>query len=129
MAISHQKLYQTHQVSCSGGIRLGSNGQVVLITSEESVYQDELTPCKNECLFRAQGLVGDQSWTNPRNSRFRDLLLSGGSVPLYEKVAVNQYELLGSYYLNGDIYTTTEPGEDGIDRTVFVFPLHRVIKS
>jgi 5-methylcytosine-specific restriction enzyme A len=126
MAISHQQLYQSHQVSCSGGIRLGTDGQVVLITSEESVYQDELTPCKNECLFRAQGLVGDQSWSNPRNSRLRDLLLSEGSVPLYEKIAVNEYELLGNYYLYSDIYTGTEPGEDGTNRTVFIFPLQRV---
>jgi hypothetical protein len=125
MPITHKQLYQRHQVSCSGGIRLGSNGQIVLITSEESVYQDELSDCRNECFFRGQGLVGDQTWSNSRNRRLRDVLLNSGIVPLYEKVAVNQYELLGNYHLNGEIYTTIEPGEDCVDRTVFVFPLER----
>ena len=125
MAITHEQLYRLHQVECSGGIRLGGNGQIVLITSEESVYQDELSDCKNECFFRGQGLIGNQSWHNARNSRLRNVLLNSGLVPLYEKVAVNQYELLGNYYLNGEIYSAIEPGEDGIDRSVFVFPLKR----
>lgn len=126
MILTHEQLYKSNNVSCSGGIRLGKNGEIILITAEGSVYQDQLSLDKRSCEFRGQGLVGDQTWSNPCNSRLRQELLAGNSVPLYEKIAVDEYELLGNYKIEGSIYTATEPGEDGIDRTVFVFPLIRV---
>ncbi|GAA0237186.1 HNH endonuclease [Metaclostridioides mangenotii] len=111
--------------ACSGqGCMRKSNSTntLVLISDEtKGLYEDKWY--KNEFHYTGMGKNGDQSLDFMQN---KTLALSNENtveIHLFEVFEKKRYTYIGQVYLIGEPYQSIQQGEDGIDRTVWIFKL------
>jgi 5-methylcytosine-specific restriction protein A len=122
---THQELLDLFRVSNMGGIRVSKTlGAVILISSaHNALYEDRQ---QGEAFhYTGEGRRGDQTLT--RGNRAIDRSLDAGTpLLLFFKNATNEYEFQGEVRLLGEPLQEQQRDEDGMMRTVWVFPLEAV---
>ena len=122
---THQELLDLFSVSNMGGIRVSKMvGAIVLISSvHNDLYADRQ---QGEVFhYTGEGRHGDQTMT--RGNRAIERSLDAGTpLLLFFKKATNEYEFQGEVRLAGEPTQEQQPDEDGMMRTVWVFPLEAV---
>ena len=123
--LSHLDLLDIFRVGNMGGIRISKTvGAIVLISSvHNDLYEDRQ---QGEVFnYTGEGKLGDQALT--RGNRAIDRSPDSG-IPLllFFKRATNEYEFQGEVRLASEPSQEQQPDEDGMMRTVWVFPLEAV---
>lgn len=76
--------------------------------------------------YTGMGKNGDQDIHWAQNDTLANCMSNGIDVHLFEVIDAGQYTYCGRIELVGKPYTETQPGEDGKDRLVWMFPIKPV---
>jgi 5-methylcytosine-specific restriction protein A len=112
--------------SGQGGMRKSNSTNTLVLISDETkgLYEDKWY--KDEFHYTGMGKNGDQSLEFMQN---KTLALSNENkveIHLFEVFEKKRYTYIGQVYLIGEPYLSIQQGEDGIDRTVWIFKLKLV---
>ena len=122
--ITNKTLYATFKCACEGGVRYSSAYQLLVLVSNfvdprhtGGKWQD------NILYYTGSGKSGDQDIAKGTNKRLLTSL--EGSTPIYyfEVYTQGKYTYRGQVLAAGEPFQREEPGADGIERKVWIFPL------
>ena len=121
--IDNEHLCNAFGCSPQGGMRrsLKTNTLVLVSNHVESIYDDRWI--NGVFHYTGMGQKGAQSLTFGQNKTLAESLRNGVDVHLFEVDKAKEYTYQGRVVLAGTPYEETQPDQDGVDRTVFVFPL------
>lgn len=121
--LDNEQLCNAFGCSPQGGMRrsLKTNTLVLVSNHVESIYDDRWI--NGVFHYTGMGQKGAQSLTFGQNKTLAESLNNGVDVHLFEVDKAKEYTYQGRVVLAGTPYEETQPDQDGVDRTVFVFPL------
>lgn len=119
-------LMQIFKCSGQGGMRKSNTTNTLVLISDETkaLYEDKWYG--DEFHYTGMGKSGDQSLEFMQNKTLYQSNLNGVEVHLFEVFEKKKYTYAGQVKLSGEPYQTTQPGEDGVDRQVWIFKLKLV---
>lgn len=122
--INNESLVEIFQCSTQGGMRRSKATNTLVLVSNhvKSLYLDRWD---DSGLFHytGMGMNGDQSLDFMQNATLANSDTNGVELHLFEVFKPQQYTYRGQVQLAGSPYTETQPGEDGEQRAVWMFPL------
>lgn len=122
--ITNKTLYTTFKCACEGGVRYSSAHHLLVLVS--NFVDPRHTGGKwdgNILYYTGSGKTGNQDMTRGMNKRLFASLRS--SVPIYyfEVYTQGSYTYRGRIVAAGEPFQRQEPGADGVERKVWIFPL------
>ncbi|MDC5703455.1 HNH endonuclease [Vibrio europaeus] len=133
--LDNQQLCEVFGCSPQGGMRRShkTNALVIISNHIKSIYDDRWD---GELLhYTGMGSNGDQSLSFAQNKTLAESNVNNVGVHLFEVFKDKEYTYVGQVTLFDKPYTEQQPGDDGVHRQVFVFPLqvakqdHRVVSA
>lgn len=127
--ITNKTLYTTFKCACEGGVRYSSTYQVLVLVS--NFVDPRHTGGKwqeNILYYTGGGKTGDQDIGKGTNKRLLTSLETGTRIYYFEVYTQGQYTYRGEVVAAGPPFQRQEPGSDGVERKVWIFPL-RLQKS
>lgn len=124
--ISNSTLTSIFHCGNMGGMRRsrGTNTLVLIADYTKGLYHDKWIG--GVLHYTGMGKNGDQSILDSQNNTLANCNTNGVDVHLFEVMDEGQYTYCGRIELVDKPYTETQPGEDGIDRLVWMFPIRPV---
>ena len=124
--ISNSDLVSIFHCGNMGGMRRSrsTNTLVLIADYTKGLYHDKWIG--GVLHYTGMGKNGDQSILDSQNNTLANCNTSGFDVHLFEVMDEGQYTYCGRIELVDKPYTETQPGEDGIDRLVWMFPIRPV---
>lgn len=121
--LTNIELYKVFGCGNSGGMRRAkkTNSLIIISSHVESIYDDRWDG--DVLLYTGMGQNGDQSLEFNQNKTLNESAVNGVQVFLFEQFKVNEYTYLGLVELLGQPYTEQQLGQNGLLRTVYIFPL------
>lgn len=121
--LTNQELQAAFFCGNSGGMRRShaTNSLVLVSDHLKSLYDDRWIG--NVLHYTGMGQSGDQSLDFMQNKTLSESDINGVDIYLFEVVRENQYTFVDRVRLDGKPYQEQQPGADGKDRLVWVFPL------
>ena len=109
-----------------GGMRRSKTTNTLVIVSDytKGIYHDKWIG--GVLHYTGMGKSGDQNINWAQNATLAACGRNGVDVHLFEVMDAGEYVYCGRIELVGKPYTETQPGEDGIDRKVWMFPIRPV---
>ena len=109
-----------------GGMRRSKTTNTLVIVSDytKGIYHDKWIG--GVLHYTGMGKSGDQDINWAQNATLAACGRNGVDVHLFEVMDAGEYIYCGRIELVGKPYTETQPGEDGIDRKVWMFPIRPV---
>ena len=106
-----------------GGMRRSkaTNTLVIIFDHTKKIYRDKWID--GVLHYTGMGKSGDQSIKYAQNATLAESEHNGVTVHLFEVFEEGKYTYCGIVHLAGTPYTEIQPGEDGHERKVFIFPL------
>lgn len=122
------------KVGNMGGMRRShKTNSLVIISDHTKMYEDriEIDLQGREILhYTGMGKNGDQSLDFAQNKTLSNSNVNGVEVVLFERFSKNEgYIFRGPVQLVGIPYQEKQPGEDGLERKVWMFPLQFVYED
>ena len=119
-------LMKIFKCSGQGGMRKSNTTNTLVLISDETkaLYEDKWY--NDEFHSTGMGKSGDQSLDFMQNKTLYQSNSNGVEVHLFEVFEKTKYTYAGQVKLSGEPYQTTQPGEDGVDRQVWIFKLKLV---
>jgi len=125
MVLSNDEVSTAFGVGNAGGMRWSSaNNLLVIITDHTKALYDDRWD-EDILHYTGMGRIGDQTLTG-QNLRLAEQRVRGVDVHLCEVFQKNEYQYKGRVELAGEVYTESQPGDDGVNRRVYIFPLRIV---
>ena len=127
--ITNAELSQIFQCTKKGRIRSSHTTNTLILVSEcsQSLYRDKWI--EGVLHFTGMGKNGDQDIHGTQNDILARSSTNGVGVHLFEVMEEGKYTYFGRVELSDKPYIKKQPGEDGIIRTVWIFPLRPVSKK
>lgn len=109
-----------------GGMRRSKTTNTLVIVSDytKGIYHDKWIG--GILHYTGMGKNGDQDINWAQNATLAACGHNGVGVHLFEVMDAGEYVYCGRIELVGKPYTETQPGEDGINRKVWMFPIRPV---
>lgn len=109
-----------------GGMRRSKTTNTLVIISDytKGLYHDKWIG--GVLHYTGMGKVGDQDISWAQNATLADCGRNGVDVHLFEVMDAGEYVYCGRIELVDKPYIDIQPGEDGIDRKVWMFPIRPV---
>ena len=109
-----------------GGMRRsrGTNTLVLIADYTKGLYHDKWIG--GTLHYTGMGKNGDQSILDSQNNTLANCNTNGVDVHLFEVMDEGRYTYCGRIELVDKPYTEMQPGEDGINRLVWMFPIRPV---
>lgn len=109
-----------------GGMRKSNSINTLVLKSDvtKGLYDDKWY--EDEFHYTGMGKNGDQDLLFMQNKTLAQSKTNGVELHLFEVFEQKKYTYIGSVYLEGKPYKSTQPGEDGIERLVWIFRLKLV---
>lgn len=106
-----------------GGMRRSkvTNTLVIISDHTKSLYEDKWFA--DELHYTGMGKSGDQFLSFMQNKTLAESNTNKINVHLFEVLIPTQYIYKGQVYLCSEPYQETQPGEDGVIRKVWMFPI------
>lgn len=127
--ITNKILYTTFKCACEGGVRYSSVYQLLVLVSNfvdsrhtGGKWQD------NILYYTGSGKSGDQDISKGTNKRLLTSLETATPIYYFEVYTQGQYTYRGQVISAAPPFQRQEPGTDGEERKVWIFPL-RLQKS
>ncbi|MGL5712374.1 MAG: HNH endonuclease [Paraclostridium sp.] len=116
-------LMQTFKCSGQGGMRKSNTTNTLILISDETkgLYEDKWYG--DEFHYTGMGKSGDQSLDFMQNKTLYQSNTNGVELHLFEVFEAKKYTYSGQVTLSGEPYQTTQTGDDGVDRLVWIFKL------
>ncbi len=124
--ISNSELVSIFHCGNMGSMRRsrGTNTLVLVADYTKGIYHDKWI--SGVLHYTGMGKNGDQSTSDSQNSTLANSNTNGVDVHLFEVMDEGRYTYCGRIELVDKPYTETQPGEDGVDRIVWMFPIRPV---
>jgi HNH endonuclease. len=121
--VTNDGIRASFQCGNMGGMRRSHNTNTLMIISDHTkgLYEDKWFG--DELHYTGMGKSGDQTLEFSQNKTLAQSEKNGVEVHLFEALLPTQYIYRGQVYLCGNPYQETQPGEDGVKRLVWMFPL------
>ena len=109
-----------------GGMRrsYATNTLVLISDYTKGLYHDKWIG--GTLHYTGMGKSGDQDINKAQNKTLANCMNNDVDIHLFEVMDAGQYTYCGRIELVGKPYTETQPGEDGKDRLVWMFPIRPV---
>ena len=109
-----------------GGMRRSRTTNTLVIVSDytKGIYHDKWIG--GVLHYTGMGKSGDQDINWAQNATLAECGRNGVDVHLFEVIDAGEYIYCGRIELVSTPYTETQPGEDGYDRMVWMFPIRPV---
>lgn len=122
-AVSNDVLRIAFRCGNMGGMRpsRATNTLVIISDHTKGLYEDKWVG--DVLHYTGMGKSGDQSLVFMWNKTLNESNKNGVEVHLFEALIPMQYIYCGPVRLCGDPYQENQPGEDGIMRKVWMFPV------
>ena len=122
--ITNKTLYTTFKCACEGGVRYSSTYQLLVLVSN---FVDPRHTGgkweKNILYYTGSGKSGDQDIAKGTNKRLLTSLETSTPVFYFEVYTQGQYTYRGQVVSAAPPFQRQEPGADGVERKVWIFPL------
>ena len=124
--ISNADLVSIFKCGNMGGMRRSHATNTLVIVSDytKGLYHDKWIG--GVLHYTGMGKNGDQDIHWAQNDTLANCNINGVDVHLFEVMDEGRYTYCGRIELVDKPYTETQPGEDGIDRLVWMFPIRPV---
>ena len=122
--VTNRTLYTTFKCACEGGVRYSSAYHLLVLVSNFLDPRHRGGTWHDDILYyTGSGKSGDQDITRGTNKRLLTSLQT--SVPIYyfEVCTQGKYTYRGPLSPAGEPFQRQEPGADGRERKVWIFPL------
>lgn len=121
--ITNQELMDIFKCANSSGMRRSkrTNSLVIINDYTKGLYENHWDG--DILQYTGMGQSGDQSLTYLQNANLNESGTNGISLFLFEVVKRNEYTYLGPIVLHDSPYQARQPGQDGVMRNVWIFPL------
>jgi 5-methylcytosine-specific restriction protein A len=127
--VTNEEIRNLFKCGNMGGMRRSNTTNTLVIISDHTkgLYEDKWL--EDELHYTGMGKSGPQSLEFAQNKTLAESDHNGVEVHLFEVLLPSQYIYRGQVSLCGDPYQEIQPGEDGINRTVWMFPLKLRVSS
>ena len=124
--IKNSDIVETFQCGNMGGMRRSKATNTLVIISDytKGIYHDKWIG--GVLHYTGMGKSGDQDINWAQNATLANCRNNGVDVHLFEVMNEGEYVYCGRVELVDNPYTEMQPGEDGIDREVWMFPIRPV---
>lgn len=121
--LNNDELCACFKCSPQGGMRRSRETNTLVLVSNhiKSIYDDRWIG--DTFHYTGMGQSGDQTLTFAQNRTLAESETNGVAVHLFEVEEEGQYIYQGVVNLSGHPYTEKQPDSNGVERSVFVFPL------
>lgn len=123
-SIPNKTLYTTFKCACEGGVRYSSAYHVLVLVSN---FVDPRHTGgqwnENILYYTGSGKTGDQDLTKGTNKRLFASLQTSTPIYYFEVHTQGRYTYKGRIVSAGKPFQRREPGADGVERNVWIFPL------
>lgn len=122
--ITNKTLYTTFKCACEGGVRYSFTYEVLVLVS--NFVDPRHTGGKwqeNILYYTGSGKSGDQDIGKGANKRLLTSLETSTPVYYFEVYTQGQYTYRGQVVAAAPPFQRQEPGSDGVERKVWIFPL------
>jgi len=122
--LTNKELCEIFKCSPQGGMRKSNTTNTLVLISDQvdSLYEDEWM--NNVLHYTGMGQHGDQDINKSQNKTLLESNSSGVEVHLMEVFKKGEYTYQGRVFLGEDPYEGSQPDARGIERKVYIFPLH-----
>lgn len=122
--IGNRELYTTFKCACEGGIRYSSAYHIlVLVSNFVDPRHRGGTWRDNVLYFAGTGKSGDQDIEKGANKRLDESLRAAIPIYYFEVHEQGRYVYRGLVHSAGQPFQKEEPGADGKNRKIWIFPL------
>ncbi|MCC0645670.1 HNH endonuclease [Clostridioides sp. ZZV14-6150] len=124
--LKNADIVDTFKCGNMGGMRLSKTTNTLVIVSDyiKGIYHDKwITGVLH---YTGMGKSGDQDLYWAQNATLANCSHNGVDAHLFEVIDAGEYIYCGRIELAGKPYTETQPGEDGHDRKVWMFPIRPI---
>lgn len=122
--ISNKILYTTFKCACEGGVRYSSAYHLLVLVSNFVDPRHTGGEWKDNTLYyTGSGKSGDQDISQGTNKRLVTSLQEATPIYYFEVHTQGRYTYRGQLCSAGHPFQRQEPGADGTDRKVWIFPL------
>ena len=124
--LKNSDIVKKFQCGNMGGMRRSKATNTLVIVSDytKGLYHDKWIG--GVLHYTGMGKSGDQDINWAQNATLADCGYNGVDVHLFEVIDAGEYIYCGRIELVDKPYTETQPGEDGINRKVWMFPIRPV---
>jgi len=124
--LKNSDIVEKFQCGNTGGMRLSKATNTLVLVSNytKGIYQDKWIG--GVLHYTGTGTSGDQDINRAQNATLAACGRNGVDVHLFEVMDAGEYVYCGRIELVDKPYTETQPGEDGINRKVWMFPIRPV---
>ena len=124
--INNSRLCNIFGCSPQGGMRKSNKTNTLVIVTDytRGVYHDKWIG--GVLHYTGMGLIGDQDINYMQNKTLKESDYNGVDVHLFEVMESGVYTYCGRIHLVGKPYTEIQPGQDGKNRKVWMFPVQPV---
>ena len=124
--LKHKEIVEKFQCGNMGGMRRSHATNTLVLISDytKGLYHDKWIG--GTLHYTGMGKSGDQDINWSQNATLAESASNGVDVHLFEVIEPAEYIYCGRVALVGKPYTETQPGEDGIDRLVWMYPIRPV---
>jgi 5-methylcytosine-specific restriction enzyme A len=121
--VTNDNIRASFQCGNMGGMRRSHTTNTLVIISDHTkgLYEDKWFG--DELHYTGMGKSGDQALDFMQNKTLAESNSNGVDVHLFEALLPSEYIYRGQVYLYGNPYQETQPGEDGTNRRVWMFPV------
>lgn len=122
--ISNKTLYTTFKCGCEGGVRYSSAYHVLVVVSNYVDPRHSGGTWQGGVLsYTGSGKNGDQDLTKGSNKRLCEVVQGRLTGYYFEVRTQGRYTYRGRLLAAGEPFQREEPGADGAERKVWIFPL------
>lgn len=122
--ITNKTLYTTFKCACEGGVRYSSAYQVLVLVSNFVDPRHTGGKWRDGILYyTGSGKSGDQDIDKGTNKRLLTSLETSTPIYYFEVHTQGQYTYRGQVVAAAPPFQRQEPGADGVERKVWIFPL------
>ncbi|MBU5480006.1 HNH endonuclease [Blautia sp. MSJ-19] len=127
--LRNTELVDTFQCDKAGDMRNSKIPGILVIISDytKGMYHDKWIG--GVLHYAGEGLKGDQDIQSGHNAVLAESSQTGTEVYLFEAMEMEEYIFCGRVELTEEPYTEIQPGEDGVPRNVWKFPVRPVADS
>lgn len=124
--LKNADVVDTFKCGNMGGMRRSKTTNTLVIVSDytKGIYHDKWI--SGVLHYTGMGKNGDQDINWAQNSTLAECGYNGVDVHLFEVMDAGEYIYCGRIELVDKPYTETQPGEDGVPRKVWMFPIRPV---
>ena len=124
--VSNDELRSEFVCGNMGGMRRSkTTNTLVLVTDHTKGLYDDVWD-GDVLLYTGMGKIGNQGLNTDQNKTLNESNSSGIAVYLFEVFERGKYTFHGQVKLDAAPYPSRQPGDDGVDREVWIFPLRLI---